>query len=126
MSTFEGSRALDEIARTWALHDGRILSVAARVSERGEVLVELVCAPRPKSPVAELRIRFTGVARLELQWSEEQDFYFVPGYKALVRPSGMVYLSLDPYDDTDEEIDPRDACVIEARGILADFVMKSP
>jgi|GEM_PF-5565805 len=125
MSTFEGSRALDEIARQWALHDGRILSVAARISESGEVLVDLVCSPRQESPVAELRIRFTGVARFEFQWSEEQEFYFVPGYKALVRQSGMVYLSLDPYDDTDEEIDPRDASVIEARGILADFVMKS-
>ncbi|NVJ09088.1 hypothetical protein HUW63_28115 [Myxococcus sp. AM001] len=125
MSTYEGSRALAEIARRWALHDGRILSMAAHVTERGEVLVELMCSPRPESQVAELRMRFTGVTRLEFQWSEEQEFYFVPGYKALVRPSGMVYLSLDPYDDTDEEIDPRDASVIEARGILADFVMKS-
>lgn len=125
MSSFEGARALDEIARRWALHDGRILSIAARAAEHCGVLLELVCSPRPESPVAELRIRFTGVTRIEFRWSEEQAFYFVPGYKALVQPSGMVYLSLDPYDDTVAAIDPRDASVIEARGIFAEFVMKS-
>ncbi|QDE91729.1 hypothetical protein BHS06_23630 [Myxococcus xanthus] len=125
MSTCEGARALDEIARRWALHDGRILSIAARVADGGGVLLELVCSPRPESPVAELRIRFTGAIRIELGWTEEQEFYFVSGCKALVQPSGMVYLSLDPYDDTAAEIDSRDASVIEARGILAEFVMKS-
>ncbi|WP_284668050.1 hypothetical protein [Myxococcus sp. SDU36] len=75
--------------------------------------------------MAELRILFSEVTRLELRWSEDQEFYFVPGYKALIQSSGMVYFSLDPYDDTVAAIDPRDASVIEAHGLLADFVMKS-
>lgn len=75
--------------------------------------------------MSELRIRFTGATRIDFRWSEEQEFYFVSGYKALVQPSGMVYLSLDPYNDTVAAIDPRDTSVIEAREILAEFVMKA-
>ena len=125
MSTFEGARAIDEIARQWALHDGRILSITARVEAVSGVRLELVCSPRRESSVAELRILFSEVTRLELRWSEDQEFYFVSGYKALIQSSGMVYFSLDPYDDTVAAIDPRDSSVIEAHGLLADFVMKS-
>ncbi|WP_375745992.1 hypothetical protein NR800_15540 [Corallococcus interemptor] len=124
MSTSEGRQALDEIAGHWALHDGTIRAFAIRTVAGVGVVIDITCVPRPESPVAELRLRLNGVARFDLLWDERSAFYFVPGYTAFIQDSGSVYLSLDPYDDRAEAPDPQDACVIEARSIHAEFVMK--
>ncbi|RYD75798.1 MAG: hypothetical protein EOP84_17760 [Verrucomicrobiaceae bacterium] len=124
MASFEGSQAFDEIAKRWALHDGRICCVTVSRTEGAEVAVEVECRPRPESAVAQLHLRFDGVIRFDFAWSEDCEFYVVSGYKAVVRPSGF-YLSLDPYDDRDTAVDARDGSVIEARRVQADFMMKA-
>jgi len=123
MNSFEGSEAVDEIARQWALHDGTIQFIALR-AEPGGVMVEATCAPRAESPVKELRLIFSGVSRFDFQWSKDQEFYFVSGYKAAVQESGQVYFSVDPYDDRVPSPDPRDGGVVEARSLRAEFTMK--
>ncbi|RKG81651.1 hypothetical protein D7V88_26110 [Corallococcus terminator] len=124
MVSFEGAQAFDEIAKRWALHDGRIHSIVVSRAEGAEVAVEIDCRPRHESAVGQLRLRFEGVVRFDFAWSEENDFYVVSGYKAVVRPSGF-YLSLDPYDDRDTAVDARDGSVVEARRVQADFMMKA-
>ncbi|NPC71123.1 hypothetical protein HPP05_15330 [Corallococcus exiguus] len=124
MSTSEGRQSLDEIAGHWALHDGTLRAFAVQAVEGAGVVIDITCVPRPESPVAELRLRLSGVTRFDLAWDEGSAFYFVPGYTAFILESASVYLSLDPYDDRAEAPDSRDAGVIEARRIHAEFVMK--
>lgn len=123
MSSYEGTQALVQMAELWALHDGTLRSLALHAEPEGVVL-DALCVPRPESPVAELRLRFVGVTRFDLEWSADFEFYFVPGYKAFLLESDRVYLSLDPYDDRATAPDPRDGGVIEARSLSIEMLLK--
>jgi hypothetical protein len=124
VNRFWGKDALDEVASRWALHDGRIRAFHIGTDEAGGVEVELVCVPRPLSPVRELRLRFGGVTRFDLVWTQEHAFYFVPGYTAFLTEAGRVYLSLDPFDDRAGQPDARDGGVMEAATVSAELQLK--
>jgi hypothetical protein len=123
VNSYDGKQAVEQVAMLQALHDGEIRSIALYAEPVG-VILEAICIPRTESPVKELRLRFAGVSRFDFQWSEDEAFYFIPGYKAVVQDSGRVYFSLDPYDDRETAPDPRDGGVIEARSLSVEFTMK--
>ena len=87
--------------------------------------LDVVCTPRPSSPVREMRLRFESVSGFDLNWSSDYVFYLVSGYKAFDKDSGEIYVSTDPCDDRETAPDPGDGGVIEARTISAVFAMKS-
>jgi hypothetical protein len=122
---FSGQLAIERIEERWALHDARICNVS--MDATGSSLdVRLVCIPRKESAVEEAVIDLRRVTRFELSWAlNDADFYTVPGYTALLRTSGEIYISLDPFDDRAGCMDVRDRGVIEAREISVSFRMKA-
>ena len=122
MHVAEGKQAVKELG--WLL-DGTLQDLSLRAEGLAGVVLEATCTPRERSPVKELRLRFTGVTRFDFLWDEGMTFFFVPGFKAFILESGSVYVSLDPYDYRDPAPDSRDACVIEARSVRVESVMKS-
>ncbi|MCY1045363.1 hypothetical protein OV208_28865 [Corallococcus sp. bb12-1] len=122
MHVFEGKQAVEELG--WLL-DSTVTGLALHADAYGGLVLEATCIPRADKPVRELRMRFTEVTRFDFVWTSEQAFFFVPGYKALLLESGSVYVSLDPYDDRARVPDTRDGCVIEARSVRTESVLKS-
>lgn len=122
--TCTGQLAIDRLAELWAFHDSRISKVS--MDATGSFLnVRLICIPRNESTVAEVIIDLHQVTRFELSWNVQSSvFYSVIGYTVILRDSGDVYISLDPYDDRAGLVDERDGDVIEARDIAVSLVMR--
>lgn len=118
-----GEEAFAEAGRLWAIHDGVITSVAVENVD-GRVAVRMTCASRPDSLVKQVRLTFSDVVEFSLAWDKSIEFFSVGEYKSLRLESGLYYFSIDPYDERTPEPDPRDASVVIARAVAAEFVMK--
>ena len=111
---FEGQFAIDEISTRWVLLDAVIRKVEVQSSSDSGVVTVLHCIPRVESPVSEARIVFEGTRRFDFFWDDNDQFYFIPSFTAMILASGRAYVSLDPYDSTKNSPDTRDCGVIEA------------
>jgi len=125
IESYSGQLAIARLAERWALQDARIRNVSMDAS--GNCLnVRLTVVPRFDSTVEEAIIDLGRVTRFELDWRVgDAEFYTVPGYTALLRERGEVYISLDPFDDRADCVDDRDGDVIEAQEIDVSLRMKT-
>jgi hypothetical protein len=121
--TKAGEEALIEAGRLWAVHDGIITTVSAE-NVGGCVVVRMTCASRPDSPAKEVRLKFSDVCQLSLEWDSGFEFFSVDEYKSLRLESGLYYFSIDPYDERSPVPDSRDGGVVISKEIEAEFVLK--
>ena len=120
-----GAAAMAALRERSVLQDGLLQKLEVEGGFDSEVSVTLTVIPRRESPVEEARIRISSLTRLDVAWDDSAShFYLVPGYKALLRDSGRVYVSLDPYDDRVESVDERDCFILEGESISVGLRMK--
>lgn len=125
MPTFEGSQALEELARSGVLVGAEIRSLSVSEASVFDVAVRMDCVPRADGPVARLRLVFLGMSHFDWLWREGRAFGDIAAYRAVPRADGSVYVSFEPEGPVEAPPDEADGCVIEARQLEVEFVMKS-
>jgi hypothetical protein len=109
----ENHAVLSLVAGRETLLNASLESVLLQYEEDG-LVIELALLLRHSASVSKLLLCFEQVSAYAFAYSMEVSFYNVVSYKLLPVETGY-YLSLDPYDET-QEVDERDNdCIVATR-----------
>jgi hypothetical protein len=115
----ENHAVLSLVASKGSLLNASLESLLIKREVQG-LVIELTLQLRHAAAIPKLLLRFEQVSAYAFSYSTEVSFYNVESYKFLPVEKGY-YLSLDPYDET-QEVDEKDNDFIIAAGIKAYFI----
>ncbi len=113
---------IDAINERNALLDGKLLRVSL-ADNNGVMIAELRVASRTSSEVETIVIRFSDVRRFDFYYDDSNYCYLIERYKAFRLEEGF-YMSLDPYDETNE-VHCEDRGIVLSTEIEGELLLRS-
>jgi len=114
--TEKSLEAIDKLRADSLLLDASLLELKIFV-RKYVVSCELIIKPRPAIKMSQFILRIEGVNHFDFYYDEANQFYLIDRYKIIPTKDGGVYLSLDPYDESEVE-SKKDCGVIVGKEVL--------